>query len=460
MRAVVTGLLLLLLAGADAAQADVALPLPNCTASPLVLCKKIVIYNNTHTTTKPTRLFVVLQRGNELQDNWLVALAQTVDPTLNPANKYGTTKVYRYYVNCCTSANSPTDGIGPGESVEISVPYYTQLKSGDSSTDLDHYVDWWNGNRIFFYDDQAQNFNNYTNDVQVQIPGGLTPTFPCVKLGGGACNNVTIRFTNVGLPDSDRSQLMEYTFAAAVTGETPYHLYLGQVGYNISSVDQVYLPTSMQPLNNPIPFIGTTTDIVTFRASLQKFLKTFKGWPIYNTTDFDRPRIPSPNIIFSSSTLGPDNKVIFSPSSHLALPTDPSTQKPITGPALSNMVTLYQTCRDKPNESAFCTTQYPPNPPGYNYKQTIDFFTKNFNDYINKFLTPNGPCTPLQPYPWVTSPDLTKMARLYGWVPFNDGCTDKTANDLLLVTDNGDKKDFAVRQVAYIHGLQYSPNNP
>src|SRR5262245_51367643 len=179
MRAVVTGLLLLLLASADAAQADPALPVPDCTANPLVLCKKIRIYNNTHTTGTPTKLYVVLQRANELQDNWLVALAQTVDPTLNPAGKYPTNKVFRYYVNCCTAQNSATDGVLPGEFVEISVPYYTQLKSGDSATDLNHYVDWWNGNRIFFYDDQTQNWNNYNKDTP-ESSTATSPTFPCV----------------------------------------------------------------------------------------------------------------------------------------------------------------------------------------------------------------------------------------------------------------------------------------
>src|SRR5262249_55824319 len=155
----------------------------------------------------------------------------------------------------------------------------------------------------------------------------------CVATNGGACNAVTIRSSSAVLSGEDRSQLMEYTFAAAVTGVTPFHLYLPQVGYNISSVDQVYLPVLMQPLNNPIPYIGTKTDIVSFRTALQSFLQTFKGWPIYSTTDFARPRIPGPNIIFSSSTLNTNNQLVFNPNV-LGLATDPGTGQPITGSAL------------------------------------------------------------------------------------------------------------------------------
>jgi len=51
-----------------------------------------------------------------------------------------------------------------------------------------------------------------------------------------------------GLPPTDRRQLMEYTFADAVTKNgLPFTITLTGVGYNISSVDQVYLPVAMEP---------------------------------------------------------------------------------------------------------------------------------------------------------------------------------------------------------------------
>ncbi len=41
---------------------------------------------------------------------------------------------------------------------------------------------------------------------------------------------------------------MEYTFADAVTKNgLPFTITLTGVGYNISSVDQVYLPVAMEP---------------------------------------------------------------------------------------------------------------------------------------------------------------------------------------------------------------------
>src|SRR5262249_60144917 len=53
LRALVACLAFLLLAGAGAAPADVALPTPDCTAVPLGPCKTIPDYNNTRSTRTP-----------------------------------------------------------------------------------------------------------------------------------------------------------------------------------------------------------------------------------------------------------------------------------------------------------------------------------------------------------------------------------------------------------------------
>src|SRR5262249_45175596 len=158
-------------------------------------------------------------------------------------------------------------------------------------------------------------------------------------------------------------------------------------------------------------------------------------------------------------------KPILNPN--LIIPTDNSNNK-LDGDVLSNMLTLFKTCRDGTNASAICIQKY--STTGYSYKDTIAFFKLNFDNYIANYLTPNGPCVPpgdSKNYPWVKTPDTTMMARIYGWVPFNDGCTAANANDLFFVTEKSlqpdlDKArtDFGNRQVAYIHGLEYSPNSP
>jgi hypothetical protein len=63
--------------------------------------------------------------------------------------------------------------------------------------------------------------------------------------------------------------LTEYTFADTVTNVWPYKQNIGQVGYNISSVDSTYGPVAMAPIRPslpPIPYIGTVMSLTTFRA--------------------------------------------------------------------------------------------------------------------------------------------------------------------------------------------------
>src|SRR5574337_1303173 len=81
------------------------------------------------------------------------------------------------------------------------------------------------------------------NSLRMKVPLADIPT----TCHAGECTTPTKVFSsNVGLPSEDHAQLMEYTFGDAITANgAPYPMHLSNVGYNISSVDQVYLPVAM-----------------------------------------------------------------------------------------------------------------------------------------------------------------------------------------------------------------------
>src|SRR5262249_2345874 len=156
-------------------------------------------------------LYVVFLRGPEAVDNWLVALSGTSDPTIN----YPTDKVYRYYIGCkLNGANDPTcDGIQPGHFVEVAIPFYTQLKDPADGKTLNGYADWFNGNRILFYDDQAQILQRIKDDkANALSPVGQVPCFRSDSTNtADPCTNVTVFQAPTGFPAGDRAQLTEYT---------------------------------------------------------------------------------------------------------------------------------------------------------------------------------------------------------------------------------------------------------
>jgi hypothetical protein len=485
--------LLLLVLGGGTAQAQ-TLPVPDCTT--LFICKKVRIYNNNPTSDPTAILYVVFVRGSggpTKPDDWLVALSQTT----NANDKYLTSKDYRYYVNCCTGGIA-TDGIKPGHFAEITIPFYTQLVDPANGQTTDGYADWFNGNRVYFYDvydEVSTNFNNDNPAKKVTPPASAT--VPCVTMDGvGACDKVTIFGSTTGLPDDNHAQLMEYTFTAAITNAQrilPFPLQTTPVGYNISYVDQVYLPVAMQPLNNAIPFIGTiSTSIADFRNAMNQFLVDYPQWPVYRIplsatgANYDyqsRPRIPGPNVIFNQLINSKDsaNRLLYFPGSSQAnfafpdpiKPNDPclTTQTCPTVSAMRDI--LYPVCGGTPRSVTGLPAYCQPDPnlgkdilgnSGVSsYKYVIDFFMKNYNDYLANCPDENPP-RPKTPEP------NRFLAQMYGWVPFDTTCSG--ANGLLQVTAGNNDDIFHFNQGVYIGhsppllpgsiGLQYPPdaNNP
>ena len=83
-------------------------------------------------------------------------------------------------------------------------------------------------------------------------------------------------------------QLLEHTFANVKTTVSPPEIINFYVGYNISYLDQVYLPIALAPCliepcvtdgsdKSAVGYLGTTNSFTTFRASLAAF-QTLASW--------------------------------------------------------------------------------------------------------------------------------------------------------------------------------------
>ena len=412
MRALVGFLLLLCLGGASSAQS-----FPQCNAIP---CKKIRIFNN---SSAP--LHVIIESGARGVDEWLQAQFQVQPTDVN--RNYASAQVVRVYVN-------GIQGIPANSSVDVSVPFYSQLSQNTDGTQPNQFVDWWNGGRVYFYDDSRQITDDYVNDSKYPVSGPLTAG-PCVGPVGASCSSplsifaLTTLDPNVksGLPPTDHNQLMEYTFADAITAKgKPYPINLNGVGYNISSVDQVYLPVAMEALTSPpgqVQYIGTVVSLPAFRTALGQFLSDFPGWPVYNSSVFGqpdptRPRIPGAFNVFANAFSNPPNGVLTQP-----------------GTAIQNMIGLFNTCQT--STAGICSY----------YNQVYKLFNQNYQDYLN--LPCHLPVSNLQ---------TAMLQKIYGWVPFNEGCTasSPSANDLLGTAQELGLDFNSFQEKVYTKALQYS----
>ncbi|MBX3709796.1 MAG: hypothetical protein KIT56_06525 [Gammaproteobacteria bacterium] len=329
-----------------------------------VPAKKVVIYNNSNETIYPIIEAPILLFG----DAWLQAqFAQTDVDT----NKYIQTKIHRVYVN-------PIAGVQPGASVEITVPFYSQLVSHPDPTLPDQYIDWWNAMRVYIYDHHESLQAVYDSDK-------VNPVFPTTASlacdPGSVCEPLAVYSSTVGLPLNDPYQLTEYTFANVITSQgVPYPIDTQFVDYDISYVDHVYLCMAMEPHGNTnIGYTGTTLDIPTCRSKINQFISD-KDWPIYTKT----PQYPYPKV--------------------------PGTYNVIIGnqPLTSNDIFD----RIKQKWSA-CTTDS--NDPEFTHCSHVkDLFDKNSGNYQSLCSQP--------------APTLDEyLQHVYGWVAFN--CASH-ANDL------------------------------
>lgn len=253
--------------------------------------KTLALFNNSQATIYP-----VIEAPILPIDPWMQALFQVTDLAYNP---YPTTRMYRAYLN------PTTGGIPPGGSATVTVPFYsslTQNPSGGSSND--QYVDWWNGMRVYLYDNAAALQRVY--NIDVQHPVTLYSNGLACESGSVCKGTLPVYASNVGIPLNDPYQLTEYTFANVITSTAvPYPIDTHYVDYDLSYVDQVYLPVAMEPAGNQqVGYTGTTMDLIAFRNILNQYINTYQ-WPIYTQNPvYPSPRVPGAyNVLIGNQSL-------------------------------------------------------------------------------------------------------------------------------------------------------------
>jgi hypothetical protein len=303
--------------------------------------KKIVIVNNAKSDKRV--FFPVIQKGATIgnPDLWMQAIfVQSGDfPNFakkNPYPPFGTRLVSRAYIDITNPDNSA--GLQPGESVTITVPFFTQLQMvTDNATEnpigvnTDQFIDWWNATRIYLFEGEtalhAARITDGLLDMKQHSPTPITPLDgakvpTCVASGKATCAVTLLSYT-IDPPFGIPFQLQEYTFASAIgppLDPRPARFQndgmgLEFVNYNVSSLDSVHLPVAMGPRtesgNSDVPYVGSTQSVNDFSKQLAAFGNNGRenghNWPIFVPVYFDElsnhPGLPNEPISNAACSL-------------------------------------------------------------------------------------------------------------------------------------------------------------
>jgi hypothetical protein len=375
---------------------------PGNVAAQTVPTMTIVIINN----SKNYSIYPVLSTGaHGSEDKWLQAEFKIPKSQLG-ANLYRSTSTFRLYIN------PKGAGIPPGESVTITLPLYTQLVANPDPQANDQYISWWNGGRVSIYESL---YSTRTPPNALRVDYMMRPSQTGVTPVDGAslptcptCQQPLEIFKDTGgeLPSNDPDQLTEYTLGAIDETTDPYQLDKKNVDYDVSYVDNAYLPAAMEPYNYPVVgYVGTIQEINPFKHALKKFLEgKFKGWPQYVTDQ--------------------NEKILKIPSAlHIMLDKANLTPQPPWAP-VEEMKQLWRDCtlnggvpKGEKAEDDICAK----------IQAVRGLFVANYTNYTANYHTSfNGTCDQTKdPAPQMLTEEAM-LAHVYGWGPFNDNCTAKT----------------------------------
>ena len=263
-----------------------------CPAQPPT--QTIKIFNDSNSNgAKGVWIFAELEVGIEgpAKGNiWMQAICKVPNRDI-PTLTYRRTVTNRFYIN-------PTKGIAPGESVEITVPLFTQLVTTVDPTQPNQYAEWWQGQNLqLFTSATATAPRAYTQDYDGTAREGQTPLTS--ELGAKAvfptcskdCVLVFKKDTKGTLPKNGPSQLLEATMGARQDlGTTdpdkpPNALDVGDVDFDVSYVNYAYTGAAMGPYqNDQVGYVGTPLLPGPFTDIIIQFEKAFSGWPQFVVT--------------------------------------------------------------------------------------------------------------------------------------------------------------------------------
>lgn len=382
----------------------------------------VEIFNN----SSNHNIYPVLSTGTSTVGKWLQAAFGVRKADL-AANPYPKLNQFRLYIN-------PTgDGIPPGGHVIIKLPLYTQLVPTRqvNPKETDQYIDWWGGGRIEIFDAPAAEhqpplalrdaYTGVSRPDQVKVRPIAAAVLPTCD----SCQPFTIFRDPSGFKHNEPSQLTEYTLGAINQAKDPYELNDHNVDFDVSYVDDAYLPAVMEPHGNrQIGYVGTPLPIDTFRNALTAFVAPgapYRGWPQYIDNQ--------------------GQTILKIPSALHILGGDPDLTPPPWRP-INQMTRLWRDCMSGARTDEICTGIHAVN----------DLFQANYQSYRANFKSFG--CTG-QP---VRLNEATLLRHVYGWGPFNENCNSATFN-LLENTPGYAARNHQAYQVVkdQFDDLQYWP---
>src|SRR5262249_948135 len=150
---------------------------------------------------------------------------------------------------------NPGAGIATNSFISIKVPWWSKR----TASAPDRYIDWWRAGRVIIFDDKKalqETLQKVNVNPEVDFAAG-SPKPACRDMAGNACNRLRIYQVSPGSGIAAHLpfQLNEYTFAdvAKVTdnGTKGGEFLSFNQGYNVSNVDQIYLPLAIEPVRDP-----------------------------------------------------------------------------------------------------------------------------------------------------------------------------------------------------------------
>lgn len=256
----------------------------------------------------------------------------TLDPTKGLYDPFDTPNIeYRGYIGYATNPLDPRKkgynyGLRPGQSIKVNVP-----------------LAFWDGGRMHVLTESeylkpapgVPNVYSYDPNAEVLIADAEGRyNNNGIADGVDQKDGVVLWYiapVPVGPVNESPDQLLEWTFrdkayfeTLPTKGEIPAGEFVTLVNYDVSYVDNLYLPLAMEALDVPLPqppirkrqpygWIGADYTAAALRAKLKKFASDKdnglgdyfggKGWPIFNMPNPDDIKIPSGNSVFAESPL-------------------------------------------------------------------------------------------------------------------------------------------------------------
>jgi hypothetical protein len=465
--AMVAGISIAGSASADTAQCpDTGSPMPpRCY-------KEVRILNNTS-----GKIYVVLQGSIIKQaaigtcpqggDVWLQRALGIVNQCLPVKHNY------HIYIN-------PTTGIDKGQVASIKLPWWSKRRPVNPPSDT--YVDWWRSGRLYIFDDPkalADIYDKERGTPQVAFAAN-SPVPECRKgMPSNVCSTVQIWQVKpiAELGTQTPAQLNEYTFAS-VLGPDPkpalnFKFVNFNQNYNVSNVDQAYLPVAMEPIRPQadIGYMGTVISVAAFRKSLVAFAGAGApgtnptNWPVYNNPTVDGQllypkagiRVPSAETVlnfymkpyFFGGDLAPDSIPQLLPY---------NANNPVPPKLVTELMARWKDCTG--SDTSECPTSG-------KVKWTTFYTSLNQNFVTNygswRAAITAGNCTAPDPdylapapnsNPPVPANKYALLRYIYGWVPFNIGCNAAATKQQELPTvAQGNKLPVSYEQVQYNYDI-------